>query len=154
MTTLLLALALAAPPARGTTVPDTAAVVPDTQLVAAHDLPRGVALAAGDIDTVVTLGPQALDARRSSLDARPGWITHRVVRAGEPLRPPTVTPPPLLTRGARVTVVWETDGLRVTREGVALGAADSGEVVTVRVDATRRVTGRATAPGVVTVGTP
>jgi flagella basal body P-ring formation protein FlgA len=150
MTTLLLALALAAP-APGA---DRAAVAPDTQYVAAHDLPRGVALAAGDIDTVVTAGSSI--ARRSTPDARPspGWITHRVIRAGEPLRAPAVAPPPLLARGARVTVVWETGALRVTRDGVALGAADSGEVVQVRVDAARRVTGRATAPGVVTVRTP
>jgi hypothetical protein len=46
------------------------------------------------------------------------------------------------------------DGLRLTREGTALGAAHEGDRVTVRVDATRRFTGVATAPGVVTVATP
>ena len=152
MTTMLLALALAAAPPG-----PAAAIAPDTQFVAAHDLARGVALAAGDIDTVVTAGATTVGRAAGSVHGRrpsPGWITHRLVRAGEPLRAPAVTPPPMMERGARVTVVWETRGLRVTRDGIAIGAADSGEVVMVRVDATRRFTGLATAPGVVTIRTP
>ena len=121
---------------------------PDTVLVARHDLARGHALTAADVDTVVVetrLAPG--DAAR----AEPGWITRRVVRAGEPLRAPALEPPPLVLSGAAVTLVWETNGLRVTRQGTALGDARRGDRVAVRVDARRRFTGVVTARGVVTV---
>jgi flagella basal body P-ring formation protein FlgA len=90
---------------------------------------------------------------RARSDARPGlgWVTRRVVRTGEPLRPPTVAPPPVVHSGSPVTVVWLVDGIRVTREGTALGTAHAGERVVVRVDAQRRVTGVASGPGLVTV---
>lgn len=121
----------------------------DTVLVARHDLARGVALTAADIDTVV-----AVHAPRPASDTLvpiEGWLTRRVIRAGEPLRAPAVEPPPLIARGARVTVVWETAGLRVTRDGTAVGAAHRGERVVVRVDGARRLTGVATDAGIVTV---
>jgi flagella basal body P-ring formation protein FlgA len=137
---VLLAVLLGAAPAP---------VAAETLLVARHDLARGVALAAADIDTVVTGAPARADA--AGARAAAGWITRRIVRAGEPLRAPAVVPPPLIATGARVTLVWETGGLRLTRDGTALGAARRGERVTVRVDATRRFTGVATSPGVVTV---
>jgi flagella basal body P-ring formation protein FlgA len=118
----------------------------DTVLVARHDLARGVALTAADVDTVVTA-----DAPHPTPHALDGWLTRRVIRAGEPLRAPAVEPPPLIARGARVTVVWETAGLRVTREGTAVGAAHRGERVVVRVDGLRRLAGIATDAGTVTV---
>jgi flagella basal body P-ring formation protein FlgA len=126
----------------------------ETLLVARHDLARGVALTAADIDTVVTDERRASGVERRAEWPAPGWITRRVMRAGEPLRAPAVAPPPLVAGGARVTLVWEVDGLRLTREGTALGAARRGERVLVRVDATRRFAGIATAPGVVTVADP
>ena len=119
----------------------------DTVLVARHDLARGHALTAADVDTVVVDAPGRATAAR----AEPGWITRRVVRAGEPLRAPALEPPPLVSSGAAVTLVWETNGLRLTRQGTALGDARRGDRVAVRVDATRRFTGVVTAKGVVSV---
>ena len=120
----------------------------DTVLVARHDLARGHALTAADVDTVVVDAPAA---RATTARAEPGWITRRVVRAGEPLRAPALEPPPLVSSGAAVTLVWETNGLRLTRQGTALGDARRGDRVAVRVDATRRFTGVVTAKGVVSV---
>ena len=135
---------------RASGVGETLHPMPDTILVARRDLARGVALTAADIDTVI----EPRTARRPTPDARCptiGWLTRRVIRAGEPLRAPAVEPPPLIARGARVTVVWETAGLRVTRDGTAVGAAHRGERVVVRVDGARRLTGVATDAGTVTV---
>ena len=140
---VLLAVLLGAAPAP---------VAAETLLVARHDLARGVALAAADIDTVVTAAPARAGA--ASARAAAGWITRRGVRAGEPLRAPAVVPPPLVASGSPVTVVWDHAGVRVTRAGTALGAARRGERVLVRVDAQRRVTGIATEPGVVLVARP
>lgn len=144
---LALSLALAGGEAAAGGRPSGAAV--DTVLVARHELARGVALTAADIDTVVTARPP--HRAPGALVPLDGWLTRRVIRAGEPLRAPAVEPPPLIARGARVTVVWETAGLRVTREGTAVGAAHRGERVVVRVDGARRLTGVATDPGTVTV---
>ncbi|HEY0970386.1 MAG TPA: flagellar basal body P-ring formation chaperone FlgA [Gemmatimonadales bacterium] len=121
----------------------------ETVLVAKRDLPRGVAITVTDVDVVVT----ASASTRARGGERPGlgWVTRRVVRAGEALRPPTVAPPPVVHAGGPVTVVWIVDGIRVTREGTALGTALAGERVVVRVDAQRRVTGTVTGPGLVTV---
>ena len=142
----------AATPAR--VAPVVAPVRAETLLVARHDLARGVTLAAADIDTVVTDGVARTSGTPAGSRVVEGWVTRRVVRAGEPLRAPAVAAPSLIARGARVTLVWETGGLRLTREGTALGDAHRGERVTVRVDATRRFTGVATSTGVVTVGEP
>lgn len=121
----------------------------DTVLVARHDLARGVVLTAADMDTVVT--PHTPHAARHTLVALEGWLTRRVIRAGEPLLAPAVEAPPLIARGARVTVVWETAGLRLTRDGTAVGAAHRGDRIVVRVDGARRLTGIATDAGTVTV---
>lgn len=125
----------------------------ETLLVARHDLARGVVLTAHDIDTLVVDGAAAGRPSRAVADApvAPGWRTRRVVRGGEPLRAPAVAPPPLVARGATVTLVWESAALRLTRQGTALGDAHRGDRVTVRVDATRRFTGIATASGTVVV---
>ena len=122
----------------------------DTILVARHDLARGVAITHADVDTVISTAP-ARGSRPGERGPITGWLTRRVIRAGEPLQAPAVEPPPLIARGARVTVVWETAGLRVTREGTAVGAAHRGERVVVRVDGARRLTGIASAAGIVTV---
>ena len=128
---------------------------PDTVLVAARELKRGAVLRAADIDTVIRAATGA--ARRvggTTELPEPGWIVRRLVHKGEPLRAPAVAPPALITAGASVTLVWEVAGLRLTRQGTAIGAAYRGQPVVVRVDATRRFTGIATAPGTVEVSPP
>jgi flagella basal body P-ring formation protein FlgA len=101
--------------------------------VAAHDIPRGVELTAADIsaDSAVT----AVAASRI------GWVTRRVMRAGEALSEPSVAPPQLVHAGASVTVRAETGGVVVTRPGTALMSGSLGERVRVRIDSQHIVTG-------------
>ena len=117
--------------------------------VAARSLPRGAVLRAEDIATRPALQSELAPA--DTLIPGPGWVTHRVVRQGERLRTPTVSPPPMVTRGTVVMVRWQHDGLSLTRTGISLGSADRGERVVVRIDANRRIAGIAAAPGVVEV---
>ena len=142
-----------AAPARARPV---AAPSADTVLVAARELQRGAVLRAADIDTVIRATPAAAAHQPNAGTAlpEPGWIVRRLVRKGEPLRAPAVAPPALITAGASVTLVWHVDGMRLTRQGTAVGAAYRGQAVVVRVDATRRFTGIATAAGTVEVAPP
>jgi flagella basal body P-ring formation protein FlgA len=101
--------------------------------VAARDIPRGVELTAADI---------AADSAGTAVAAsRIGWVTRRVMRAGEALSEPSVAPPQLVHAGASVTVRAETGGVVVTRTGTALMSGSLGERVRVRIDSQHIVTG-------------
>jgi flagella basal body P-ring formation protein FlgA len=124
--------------------------------VAARPLARGAVLAESDIawmDTILPRRPRSSVGLGLALvhDAgvAPGWVTRRVVAAGEPLRRPAVEPPPAVRAGQEVEVALEQDGLRLVMYGRALAEASLGERVAVRIDAARRLTGTAVAPGVV-----
>lgn len=133
-------------------------VAGDTIALAARDLPRGTVLRSSDIEMVVSDGENTTAAFASAASASElpaaGWVVRRLVHKGEPLRAPAVVPPVLIAAGSPVSLVWEVGELRVTRTGTAVGAAYAGETVTVRVDAKRRFTGIATAPGTVVVRQP
>ncbi len=136
-----------------------APVAGDTIVVAARDLPRGTVLRAADIEMVVTNAENATTAIATVANSAndlpaAGWVVRRLVHKGETLRAPAVAPPVLIPAGSPVSLVWEVGELRVTRTGTAVGAAYAGETVTVRVDARRRFTGIATAPGTVVVSQP
>lgn len=136
-----------------------APVAGDTIVVAARELPRGTVLRAADIELLVTDGENATSTAAISANSAndlpsAGWVVRRLVHKGEPLRAPAVAPPVLISAGSPVSLVWEVGELRVTRTGTAVGAAYAGETVTVRVDARRRFTGIATAPGTVVVRQP
>lgn len=121
------------------------------QLVAARDLPRNHVLVAADLLPAPDALPRARD-RQAAAEPEAGWITRRMVRAGEPLRAPAVVPPPAITAGDTVTIVWMLpDGIRVTRAGVALGSAGTGEPVLVRIGALRRLRTFAVGPSTVEV---
>ena len=79
-----------------------------------------------------------------------GWITRRVVLAGEVLRPPAVAPAPLVVAGQIVQFTYVQDDLRLTLSGVATAAASLGETVDVRLGAKRRVAGIVSGPARVT----
>jgi flagellar basal body P-ring formation protein FlgA len=111
--------------------------------MAARDLPRGAVLVAADI---ALPGPD-------SAGSPVGWVTRRVVAAGELLREPTIAPPPAVTAGERVQLLWQDGVLEVRLRGQAMGSAALGERVTVRVDARRRFEGVAVRSGVVRIET-
>ncbi|MBV9772956.1 MAG: flagella basal body P-ring formation protein FlgA, partial [Gemmatimonadetes bacterium] len=87
---------------------------------AARDLPRGRVLEAGDLAPggVVRWGPPAKEAA----GAEPGWVTRRVVAAGEPLVEPAASPPPLVAAGDTVRVRAGSGAVEVQLRGVALQA--------------------------------
>jgi flagella basal body P-ring formation protein FlgA len=105
---------------------------------AARDLGRGVVLTPADISGPLTEAGVA-----------PGWVTRRVMRAGEVLREPAVRPPMAVAAGDAVDLVWRGQGVEVRRSGVATGPAGIGERVTVRLDGRRRLDGTVEAPGLV-----
>lgn len=114
---------------------------------AARDLPRGHVLEEGDM--VASTGGEGVTAVADSV--KPGWVTRRVIREGEPLRAPAVAPPPMVARGDTVTVRWQISGVGITMPGIALGSAAAGETILVRVDALRRVSAVVKGPSTVDV---
>ncbi|GLC25389.1 flagella basal body P-ring formation protein FlgA [Roseisolibacter agri] len=111
-----------------------AAVAP----TAARDLPRGHTLVADDVTPATP--------------ALVGWMTRRVITAGEPLREPGIARPlaaSAVTAGQRVAVLYRDAGVELRMAGVAANAAPIGGRVQVRLDARRRLEGTVVAPGVV-----
>ena len=124
----------------GCAAPTPAAGQADSIPVAARELPRGVALVEADI-----AGAGA---------ARTGWVTRRLIREGEPLREPAVSPPLLVTSGEVVQVVWSEGPLELRVKGRAMNSAAAGARVSVRVDMTRRFEGVAVGDGLVRLDSP
>lgn len=120
----------------GTDAAATAAVTTDTVVpVAARIIPRGVVLVAEDI------------AAASRTANRLGWISRRVIHAGESLTEPAVVQPPVIRAGETVQYVVECRGIQLAITGTALSDASMGETLLVRVDAKRRVRAIVAGPG-------
>lgn len=108
--------------------------------LAARDLARGEVLAAADI---VSGG--------EDVPVPVGWVTRRVVSAGQELRAPAIAPPKLVTAGETVQVLWRQGTLELRVRGRAMGSAAEGERVLVHVDSRRRLEGVAIAPRLIRV---
>ena len=105
--------------------------------VAARDLPRGIVLTAEDVLIDAGVGaPNVI-----------GWLTRRVIGAGEPLIEPAIARPDLIRVGDSVQLVWRDGSMEIRVNGKAMGGAAEGEKVLVRVDGKRRFEGIASAPG-------
>jgi len=118
--------------------------------VATRALQRGDTLRAEDIavvDTIIvwrwsTIAP---DTTR----AQSGWIARRPIAVGEVLRYPAVSAPPMVSVGARVSLIYQDGPVRILLTGVATNTAPLGAPVGVRIDPTRRLDGIAVAPNTV-----
>ncbi|HEX6038934.1 flagellar basal body P-ring formation chaperone FlgA, partial [Longimicrobium sp.] len=97
---------------------------------AARDLPRGIALEAEDIASTTALrwGPP----RARTAPVRAGWVTRRVLAAGEPLEEPGVVPPALVSARDTVAVQVTRGAARVELRGEAMESGALGERVRVR----------------------
>lgn len=117
--------------------------------VAARDLARGAALTADDI--AYRAADAGVAAANSSAEVGVGWVTRRVIRAGETLRPPAVAPPEVIRAGEPVEVRWSGEAIELRLQGVAAASAREGERVWVRLATGWRVEGEAVAPGQVEI---
>lgn len=132
----LLLLALARPAvAQGTDTPDRtdSVLVP----VATRALPRGTVLSEGDF-SVARVASRGRPQTPSSL-APTGWIVRRAMRRGEVLRPPAVTPAPLVATGDSVTVLVDATGLSLQVRGRAIAGGALADTVAVRLGPKRVV---------------
>ncbi len=113
-----------------------------TVFVASRTLPRGIALQESDMVRDVRV------IRRGAprAPAHVGWVTRRVVRAGEVLAGPAVVPPPAIVPGQPVQFVLERGGVTISVPGTAAVTASIGDTVVVRLGALRRATGIVTGP--------
>ena len=132
--------------------PAAATAMPPVPVAARH-LARGTVLEEADISHPGVErhhGPA-----RDASGVAPGWVTRRLIRAGEPLRPPAVAPAPLVTAGSAVRLVVRGEAFQMSVDGVAVVAASLGDTIPVRLGAKRRVRGVVTGPAqVVAVDSP
>ncbi len=122
--------------------------------VAAHDLAMGAKLEPADImwSERTVWGPPRAAVSAGPGTPEAGWLLRRTVAMGEELAWPALTPPQAVQAGAPVTLVWQQDGVRVTRPGLAVNGAARGGWVRVRVDGRAdRMVGRATGDGEVSL---
>ncbi len=113
--------------------------------IAARALARGAVLTVNDIvyrDSVVRT---PTDTNHVS----PGWVTRRMVAAGEVLHAPAVSPPIILQANQSVDIEWADRNVSLKVHGTATRAASMGERVTVRTDAGRRIDAVVVGPGLV-----
>ena len=116
--------------------------------IATRRLPRGTVLTERDM-TVARVAHRSA-AVSGPINVAAGWITRRVVQAGEALRAPAIGPAPLVRAGQTVEFIYMQDGLRLSLHGVAVVSAALGDVVDVRLGVKRRVTGIVSGPARIT----
>lgn len=111
--------------------------------VAARAIPRGAVLAADDIEYRDTTLRVATDTNAIA----PGWVTRRMINAGEVLRSPAVEPPQIVTANEPVLVEWVDGNVSLTVHGTAARNGSIGERVPVRTELGKRIEGTVVAPG-------
>jgi len=103
--------------------------------VATHAIPRGAVLAAGDVEYRDSTLSMSADSSRVA----PGWVTRRMIAAGEVLRAPAVEPPAAVSANQTVAVEWIDQNVRLSMRGIATRNAPVGSRVSVRMESGRRV---------------
>jgi flagella basal body P-ring formation protein FlgA len=113
--------------------------------VATRRLPRGTVLRAADFTSIPVV--RARTTGGISPVVSEGWVTRRVIRPGEELRPPAVTPASLVSAGQPIQFVYASQGIELVVPAVAMAAASLGGEILVRLGANRRSRGVVIAPG-------
>ena len=111
--------------------------------IAARSLARGTVITTDDIvykDSVVR-------AAGDSSRVAPGWVTRRMISAGELLRAPAVEPPNVVLANQSVDVEWKDENIALTLRGIVTRSGAVGDRVTVRTESGRRFEGTVVAPG-------
>ena len=107
--------------------------------VATRAIARGVALGAGDLEYRDSTMSSTLGMSGDTNRVAAGWVTRRVIAAGEVLRAPAVEPPTAVSANQSVSVEWVDQNIRLTMRGVATRNAPMGSRVSVRMESGRRV---------------
>jgi flagella basal body P-ring formation protein FlgA len=119
--------------------------------IAAREIPRGTILTAQDIawvDTTegadhiaqrVAKNSTSYTARSESTDVVPGWVARRVIRKGERLQRPAVSPPDLVTTGSSVHAVYGEGGVSVSFTATAVGSGPYGDTIVIRTPNRKRI---------------
>jgi flagellar basal body P-ring formation protein FlgA len=79
---------------------------------------------------------------RASLDTAvigAGWVTRRMIAAGEVLREPAVERPIAVSANAPVEIEWQADNVSLTMHGTSTRDASLGDRVTVRTAHGKRI---------------
>ncbi|MEO7085031.1 MAG: flagellar basal body P-ring formation chaperone FlgA [Gemmatimonadaceae bacterium] len=111
--------------------------------VAARALPRGTVISTNDI----VYKDSTVRAAGDSSRVVAGWVTRRLIAAGEPLRAPAVEPPNIVAANQSVDVEWKDQNIELTLRGTASRAGALGDRVSVRTESGRRVEGIVVGPG-------
>ncbi|MGQ0766196.1 MAG: flagellar basal body P-ring formation chaperone FlgA [Gemmatimonadota bacterium] len=113
--------------------------------VAARRLPRGTVLTESDISVARVVD---WDSHRPSdpLEVK-GWVTRRIIRQGERLREPALTPAPAVRAGDTVLLLAGGPGFRLSITGTATADARPGRAIAIRLGTGRVVTGTVVGPG-------
>lgn len=122
---------------------------PARSWTATHRLPRGRSLTLEDMTRVET--PRWGVPDQAELTVAEGWVTARLIEAGEELVAPAVAPPIVVTAGTAVQAVWQTANLRLSMVGTAMRHGRLGDVIDVRLESRRTVTGTVKGPGLVEI---
>jgi flagella basal body P-ring formation protein FlgA len=114
--------------------------------VATHVIPRGTALSADDFEMRDT----TLRMSGSQPDTTPvvaGWVTRRLINAGEILRSPAVEAPAIVNANAAVLIEWSDGNVSLTVHGIAARNGALGDRIPVRSDLGKRFEATVVAPG-------
>jgi flagella basal body P-ring formation protein FlgA len=115
--------------------------------VATRNIARGTVLTADDFTMRDTTLRAPLDTNRVAA----GWVTRRMINAGEVLVAPAVEPPTIVNANAPVQLEYNDQGVRLTVRGTATKNAAMGERVVVRTELGNRIEGTVIAPGKVRI---
>lgn len=123
--------------------------VRDTVLAAARALVPGDTIRSGDYE----MRPQVhWGAPVPGERPVPGWIVRRSLAPGTTLLPPQVLPPPVISKGEPVRIVWNRGAVEISVAGTAMHAAARGESVRVRLaERSLQIVALAAGPGTATL---
>lgn len=111
--------------------------------VATRALARGTVLSADDF----VMRDTTLRGVADTNHVEAGWVTRRLINAGEVLRTPAVERPAIVSPNQPVQIEWQDRNVRLVLQGVATQRGGLGERVSVRSDTGRRMEATVVAPG-------
>jgi flagella basal body P-ring formation protein FlgA len=120
--------------------------------VAQRPIPRGSYVSPDQIQIQEQDVTQATQGYYTQIKDLIGALATRSIAAGRVITPGSISPPRIVNRGERVTIMASSDTLSIKATGVSLADAAFGELVQVRNTSSNKVVeGRVTGPGMVSI---